>query len=140
MRAKNDLPLETAEQQALIKWAAFQSFAGMVLGDFLFAIPNGGSRSKNSRHVSIEAIRLKAEGVRAGVPDLMLAIPANGYHGLFIEMKRASRSRSRISPQQRAWGKRLAGRGYKVIIAFGFEAAKTGIRDYLGNDFLEKAA
>jgi len=47
-----------------------------------FAIPNGGKRD------AITAGRLKAEGVKAGVPDLMLPIARGEYHGLFIEMKR----------------------------------------------------
>ena len=31
--------------------------------------------------------RLKAMGVQAGVPDLLLFVARNGYHGLAIEMK-----------------------------------------------------
>lgn len=47
----------------------------------LFAIPNGGSRNV------IEAVRLKKEGVVAGVADLLLLKGNSEYHGLFIEMK-----------------------------------------------------
>lgn len=129
------VPLETVEQQRLIKWAHWITWDGINLGDHLFAIPNGGSRAKHARNVSIEAVRMKAEGVRPGVPDLMLAVPANGWHGLFIEMKRASKSKSRVSAPQYEWCQRLADRGYKVIIAYGFEAAKKGISEYFGVDF-----
>lgn len=48
----------------------------------LFHIPNGGKRTK------IEASRLKAMGVLPGVPDLFLALPSGGYHGMFIEVKK----------------------------------------------------
>lgn len=48
----------------------------------LFHIPNGGKRTK------IEASRLKAMGVLPGVPDLFLALPLGGYHGMFIEIKK----------------------------------------------------
>lgn len=47
----------------------------------LFAIPNGGQRNK------VVAGKLKAEGVRSGVADLFLALPAGDCHGLYIEMK-----------------------------------------------------
>lgn len=47
----------------------------------MFAIPNGGLRDKRV------ARRLKAEGVKAGVPDVFLACARGGYHGLFAEFK-----------------------------------------------------
>src|SRR5262245_64718583 len=50
-----------------------------------FAIPNGGARDV------ITAGRLKAEGVRAGVPDVCLPVARAGYHGLFLEVKRPDR-------------------------------------------------
>lgn len=46
-----------------------------------FAIPNGGHRNKAT------AGKLKAEGVKAGVPDLFLPVARHGYHGLFVELK-----------------------------------------------------
>ena len=49
---------------------------------YLFAVPNGGAR-----HPAVAA-KLKAEGVRRGVPDLFLPLPIPGrYAGLWIEMK-----------------------------------------------------
>ena len=41
----------------------------------LFAIPNGGAR-----HIGT-AIKLKSEGVTAGVSDLFLMIPSGQKHG-----------------------------------------------------------
>lgn len=47
----------------------------------LHHIPNGGARSKAT------AGRLKAEGVKAGIPDICLPVPKNGYGALYIELK-----------------------------------------------------
>ena len=47
-----------------------------------FAIPNGGLRNK------VQAARLKAEGVKAGVADTFLPYPCGQYHGLWIEFKK----------------------------------------------------
>lgn len=60
------VPTESVEQQCLFRWAAFQSgrFPELAL---LYHVPNGGSRKK------AEAGRFRAEGVKAGVPDLCFA-------------------------------------------------------------------
>ncbi len=68
----------------------------------LFAIPNGGRRSAR------EGARLKAEGVRAGVWDLFLAVPfiANNEfvaHGLFIELK----ATTKLTDSQKAFREAL---------------------------------
>lgn len=76
-------------------------------------------------------MRLKKEGVCAGVPDLMLAIPSQSYHGLFIEMKRKNKSLSKVSSEQTDWHERLKSQGYQVVVAFGADAAITAICEYL---------
>src|SRR5271166_6214155 len=52
-----------------------------VIASLTHCVPNGGYRTK------IEAIRLRAEGVRAGIPDIYCDFAAKGYHGLRIEFK-----------------------------------------------------
>lgn len=47
-----------------------------------FAIPNGGARNV------ITGAKLKAEGVRKGIPDWHLPVPRKGFSGLWIEFKR----------------------------------------------------
>lgn len=120
-------PTESQEQQTVIKWADMQplkEFGGKI-GRFLFAIPNGGKRLQR------EAVRLRAEGVRAGVPDLYFAYPSNGYHGLFIEMKRAKKSLSHVSDEQIEWQERLNAAGYLAVVCYGADEAIKTITDYL---------
>ena len=46
----------------------------------LFAIPDGGRRD------AVTGAHLKAEGVRAGGPDMFLAVPRQNAPGLFPEL------------------------------------------------------
>lgn len=115
-------PTEHVEQVALMKRAAASKAAHPELA-LLFAVPNGGHRSKAT------AGRLKAEGVKAGVPDLCLPVPRGGSHGLFVELKR--RKGSTTSPEQREWLSRLAGQGYATVVAKGWDEAAESITRYL---------
>ena len=78
---KMPVPTEAQEQMTLFSWAAMQSGKYPEL-NLLYHVPNGGSRHK------AEAGRLRAEGVKAGVPDLCLPVARGQYHGLYIELKR----------------------------------------------------
>lgn len=90
----------------------------------IFAIPNGGKRT------ALQGSRLKDEGVLAGVPDLMVAHAAHGYHGLFVEMKTPHGSTSK---EQKTVIAQLAKEGYLCTVAKGYEQALSAIRDYLQN-------
>ena len=92
-------PCEEIEQTCLFRWAALESGAHPELA-LLHAIPNGGKRSKS------EAARMKAAGVKPGVPDMFLPVAREGCHGLYIELKR--RDGGRVSPEQTAWMDALA--------------------------------
>lgn len=113
--------LEEDEQQALFQWIDWMSGTHPEL-EMLFHIPNGGKRGK------LEAIRLKREGVKAGVPDLFLPVARGDYHGLFIELKAG---KGVASLMQREWIVRLEKQGYRAQIAVGWEAAAKAIMEYL---------
>lgn len=107
-------------QVACVNWFRMQYPHARHL---LFAIPNGGQRN------AVVAARMKAEGVLAGVPDLLLAAPSNGAHGLFIEMKNGRAGR--VSEEQ---GRMIAGlqaQGYRVEVCRSFEDFVETVRDYL---------
>ena len=113
---------EFDEQVNLFMWARYMENQIPEL-KFMFHIPNGEYRHINT------AKRLKALGVKAGVPDIFLAFPWDGYHGLFIEMKAG---KNKTTPAQDEWIGRLCQAGYAVAVCYGWEAAKKEILDYLG--------
>jgi hypothetical protein len=113
---------ESEEQQCLIRWAAWQSGKYPEL-NLIYHIPNGGIRSK------AEAGRFKAEGVKAGVPDICLPVARGGFHGLYIELKR--QKGGQVSDNQKSWLEKLDREGYRIAVCKGWEAAKDMIMDYL---------
>jgi histidinol-phosphate/aromatic aminotransferase/cobyric acid decarboxylase-like protein len=86
------------------------------------AIPNGGTRKAK------EAIKLKSEGVVAGMPDLAVLEPSGAFHGLFIEMKTQDGT---VSEAQNKIHAKLKQRHYVVRVCRSFEEAKREITDYL---------
>lgn len=89
----------------------------------LFACPNGGDRHR------IVAAKMKAEGVKAGIPDYVLLFPAQGFHGLAIELKSLTGYASR---EQKDWIERLRANGYRAEVCRGADAAWAVVCDYLG--------
>jgi hypothetical protein len=88
----------------------------------MFAIPNGGHR------VKAVAAKLKAEGVRAGVPDICLPSPRGEYKGLYLELKAGD---NKPTEEQRKWLEHLGNVGYFATWCTGWEAARDVIVDYL---------
>lgn len=117
---------ESSEQIAVIDWCRINECMHPEL-ELIHHIPNGGKRNKS------EAIRLKREGVKAGVPDLFLPVPQiiDGevwYHGLYIEMKFGV---NKTTVNQRYWIKRLEEQGYHCAVCNGADEAVKVIKEYL---------
>lgn len=87
-----------------------------------YAIPNGGGRSK------AEAGRLKAEGVRSGVPDIFVSMPSGRLAGLYIEMKSMTGD---PSPEQREWLEESTLLGYGAACCRGADQALVVWRAYV---------
>ncbi len=121
---------EHDEQCALIEWSILATSQHPDLA-MLFAIPNAGGFSGGFKANVARVAKLRREGVKGGVPDLMLATPRGRFHGLFLEMKRADGVPSDVSSEQDAWHMALLLEGYAVVAAFGFEQARKAILDYL---------
>jgi hypothetical protein len=107
--ASETAPSEHFEQRELVRWFR-QNWPGVRI----FAIPNGGARSKAT------AGRLKAEGVASGVPDLF--IPA---WELWVEMKRTKGGS--LSAEQKDWIAYLESVGFCCIVGKGADDAKRQI-------------
>lgn len=149
---------EHSEQRALFAWAtkakregfdAAWNEASYAVGvkveqyaipelDRMFAVPNGGLRDK------ITASKLKAEGVKAGVPDVFLPVvmrfPGGDvrFSGLFVELKRQTtgsgeqrRQKGSTSDIQEDWVAYLRRAGYGVAVAFGWIDAAKQIQSYI---------
>jgi len=112
---------EHYEQVKLFNWAKEKESLHLHLS-LMFAIPNGGKR-----HIGT-ATKLKAEGVKSGVPDVFLAVPKNGKSGLFIEMKYG---KNKPSANQKWWIDSLRVEGYETAVCYGFEEARDAIIKYL---------
>lgn len=112
---------ESQEQAWLFQWAGYyeQRFPELRL---LFHVPNGGRREKR------EAASLKRQGVKAGVPDLVLPSPHGGYCGLYIELKAG---KNKTSKEQNEWIKGLKEQGYFVTVCYGWREAADTIENYL---------
>ena len=113
---------EHDEQVKIFQWARLSEGRWPELA-LLFAIPNGGKR-----HIAV-ARKLKAEGVKAGVPDICLPVARGRFHGLYIELKHG---RNKETERQAWWLTRLCDHGYRVATAYEFEGAKAVLEEYLG--------
>lgn len=122
----------------LFKWAQMQAGALPELR-LMFAIPNGGARpgvkvGKDGKKFSVTAARMKAEGVKRGVPDICLPVARGGYHGLFLELKAGKNS---TSVEQGDWLLKLRTQGYlAMVVKDDWQEAKTVISDYLGGRYI----
>jgi hypothetical protein len=81
-------------------------------------VPNGGSR--DSREVQ----KLRASGVKAGVPDVLVFTPtAKAPHGVALELKAEGMSYGALGDEQREWLSALAACGWATVVAFGCDDA-----------------
>lgn len=124
MSRPNLNPTEAQEQEWLFQWATAMSVVRWPELKLMFHVPNGGSRNR------IEAARLKAQGVKPGVPDIFLPVARKGRHGLFIELKR--KVGGQVSPEQNKMLGELNRQGFMAVVCKGWNAAADAIEDYMG--------
>ena len=81
---------------------------------------------------------MKAEGVVAGVPDVFLASPRQGFHGLYIEMKRQRGGTVQATQKELITALRQA--GYRVEVCMGWWEAREVIENYLTGEIPKGAS
>jgi hypothetical protein len=113
---------EGMEQAALMKELTLRLPKVAAL---IYHVPNGGQRHK------LVAIKLKEQGVKAGVPDLVLPMARGGYFGLYLEFKATAPNDAAVSASQHAWIRQLNEQGYLAIVCRGHFDAMEQIRAYL---------
>ena len=113
---------ESDEQISLFQWSKLAQGKYPELS-LLHAIGNG-----NSKRNVIQGARMKREGVKAGVSDIMLPVARSGWHGLYIELKVKG---GRVSDSQRWWIEGVTKQGYLVAVCYGWLEASALINSYL---------
>lgn len=118
-------PLEWQIQAAYVAWCrhsdTLKRYPEVARG---FHIPNGEKRAITT------AKRLKAMGVRPGVPDWFLPVARGGYFGLWIEFKAPGKA-GRLTKAQIAEGPTLWDAGYQAVVCDDWQEAAEITRDYL---------
>lgn len=116
---------EHAHQRAFFAWLGRMYYLGRFpLAHMAFAVPNGGKRE------AATAGRLKAEGVKSGVPDVVFPVPVGKYAGLFIEMKIVGGT---VSKEQHGWHANLLEQHYAVAVCWNWREARQAFLDYTSN-------
>lgn len=123
---------EHSQQAAIFCWAALNIKQYPQL-KWLFAVPNGFFSSPGQK------AKMKAEGLKDGVPDVVLPWPNftygdRGASGLYIEMKREKYRNAKdggCSLEQLEWLDYLNEAGYKAVVCYNWEEARDVIKEYL---------
>ncbi len=105
-------------QVSCVEWFRFRFPKALI-----FAIPNGGHRDVRV------AVKMKAEGVTAGVPDLCVPMSMHGYHALYIEMKNGKAGR--VSDAQRSVMDKLRDEGNKCVVCRSFDEFRAEVESYM---------
>ena len=97
-------------------------------------IPN--ESKSQTRAAIIRGAKLKRLGVSAGYWDYDVYIPVldldgkvGGYELIKIEMKRAKKSLSKVSAEQKRWGKVYELAGIECYICYGAEEAEARVEE-----------
>lgn len=113
--------LEHQHQVALFQWADVSHRQYPELSE-LFAVPNGGLRN------AVVGAKLKAEGVKCGIPDIFLDVAKGQYHGFRAELKING---GELSDEQENRLLILQARGYHADVYYGWESVRDALCKYL---------
>jgi len=118
---------EHDEQAAVVAWARLHETRWPVLR-LLFAVPNGASLAGGPGARARQMTRLKAEGLKPGVPDLWLPVANNTYRGLVIEMK-VGHNKPRAD--QMKWLDAMNDIGWLAVVCWSADEAIEILKEYV---------
>lgn len=108
-------------QCMIVEWFRLQYPNEIIKGD------HGGIKMSIGN-----AVKAKRSGCTVkGYPDLFIAVPKKGCHGLYIELKTKT---GRLSKEQREMLLHLDFRGYMATFAHGFDECKQLIENYMNSE------
>lgn len=131
----NDFRPHQSEDSIQMSCVSWFRVAHPGLARLLHHSANEGKRTTRIVHthagtrvVCSGGARLKAMGMQTGFPDLFLAVPSRGMHGLFIEMKSET---GRLEPSQREMLALLSEQGYATAVCRSLDEFSSVIDNYL---------
>ena len=115
---------EHGHAAALMCWAA-QNIKQYPELKWLTHIGHGGKLNK------ITASKLKAEGLKRGVPDYLLLVRRGNYSALWIELKKENKGV--VLNEQVLWLNQARECGHFATVCYGWEEAREMIIWYLNH-------
>jgi len=123
MKKSGSLQLHPTENQIQKTYLLWLWLNYPAVHKVTFSIPNSGKRTWGY------AAKLKQEGMKAGIPDLLMCFPVHPYHGLFIEFKS---KKGKLTSAQKEMISELKNKGYQVFVCYSVEEAIDITIEYLG--------
>ena len=121
-------PSEHSEQAKVFAWAKRNWCVCHELDELMFSTLNGislgGSKASRGRTIT----KMKAEGMKVGVPDIFLMVARQSWHGLAIELKRQDGT---LSDEQVWWLDKLTEQGYLATACWGAREAISVLAEYM---------
>ena len=117
---KQTTPLSESQiQHDCMTWFAMQY---PKIEKMIFAVPNGGKRTPK------DGARMKYEGVKRGVADIILLIPKKGFASLCIEMKTP---KGKQQDEQKEWQREAEKYHNKYVVCHSLAEFMKEVNTYL---------
>ncbi len=122
---RGDCPLESAEQVTFFN--KIRREYPDTYGKLAFHVRNEGKKHRN------EVAKQKAEGLTAGVSDIIIA----GNPSFICELKRRDKTKSRLPKDEKEYLELSARLGAFVCVCYGWEEAWKAFEDWLSGIVIE---
>jgi hypothetical protein len=120
--SKKIILTEAQEQKIIFRWIRSNQVEFPVL-QLAYSTLNGVRLAPKLRK------DMKEQGMRPGVPDIVLPAANNTHHGLYIELKREKGGA--ISAEQKHFMAMLKAEGYLCVVCKGHKEAIKTILDFI---------